>query len=143
MFPDSMRASDTDRQRVVDALQEQTGQGRLTLSEFEERSTRAYAATTLGDLRTLVTDLPVDVLPLATVNTAQVPPQWHTGYRQLPAARRHGALPLAVTLLAVLVVTTVVASVITGVFIFPFPLLIFGFILMRGFGGRGPGFHPR
>ena len=61
--PDAMRASDGDRERVVQALQEQVGEGRLTLEEFEERSTAVYEAKTVGDLRKLLEDLPVDVFP--------------------------------------------------------------------------------
>lgn len=60
---DGMRASDSDREKVVQALQEQVGEGRLTLAEFEQRSTEAYAtAKTVGDLRALTKDLPVDPL---------------------------------------------------------------------------------
>lgn len=57
-----MRASDADRDRVVGALQRHTGEGRLTLDEFDQRSAAAYAARTIGDLDALIADLP----PLAT-----------------------------------------------------------------------------
>lgn len=56
-----IRASDDDRERVVDVLREQTAQGRLTMDEFEERMGAAYAATTWEDLRPLTRDLPVEV----------------------------------------------------------------------------------
>jgi Domain of unknown function (DUF1707) len=65
---DAMRASDRDRERVVQALQEQVGEGRLTIAEFEERSGTAYAAKTVGELRKLTEDLPVE--PLAPANVA-------------------------------------------------------------------------
>ena len=40
------------------ALQRHVGAGRLTLDEFSERAEAAYRARTLGDLDTLLEDLP-------------------------------------------------------------------------------------
>jgi Domain of unknown function (DUF1707)/Cell wall-active antibiotics response 4TMS YvqF len=54
-----MRASDADRERVVTLLAEAAGDGRLTLDEHSERTERAYAARTLGDLAALTDDLAV------------------------------------------------------------------------------------
>jgi hypothetical protein len=54
------RASDEDRQRVVDLLQRHTAAGRLTLDEFTDRVGEAYAARTLGDLAAVTHDLPAD-----------------------------------------------------------------------------------
>jgi hypothetical protein len=53
-----LRASDAERQRVVDDLRRHFGEGRLTLTEFEERSGLAYSARTVGDLTPLLADLP-------------------------------------------------------------------------------------
>jgi hypothetical protein len=53
-----MRASDDDRQRVVDRLQAAVEDGRLKLEEFTERVGLAYQAVTYGDLATLHADLP-------------------------------------------------------------------------------------
>jgi hypothetical protein len=55
---DPIRASDSDREVVVAALREAYTAGRLTLDEFDERMTHAYASKTWGDLRTLTADLP-------------------------------------------------------------------------------------
>jgi hypothetical protein len=55
---DPIRASDSDREVVVSALREAYTAGRLTLDEFDERMTAAYAGKTWGDLRTLTEDLP-------------------------------------------------------------------------------------
>jgi hypothetical protein len=55
---DRLRVSDAERQAVVDALSRHTGEGRLRLDEFEERSSLALAATTRGDLKGLLADLP-------------------------------------------------------------------------------------
>jgi hypothetical protein len=56
---DSIRASDVDREAVVTTLREAYTAGRLTLDEFDERMTAAYASKTWGDLRALTTDLPI------------------------------------------------------------------------------------
>jgi len=53
-----IRASDEDRGRIAAALGEHYAAGRLTLEEFQERLDKAYAATTLGELDDLMTDLP-------------------------------------------------------------------------------------
>jgi hypothetical protein len=53
-----MRASDDDRQQVVDRLREALADGRLKQEEFTERMGLAYQAVTHGDLATLVADLP-------------------------------------------------------------------------------------
>jgi hypothetical protein len=55
---DTLRAADRDREETVATLREHYAQGRLSLEEFDERSTAAYAARTLGELRPLTADLP-------------------------------------------------------------------------------------
>jgi len=52
-----LRASDADRELVITLLSEAAGDGRLTLSEHAERSERALAARTLGELVRLTSDL--------------------------------------------------------------------------------------
>jgi len=52
------RASDADRDRTVAALREHLAAGRLTVEEFDERMDKAYAAKTLGELDSLMADLP-------------------------------------------------------------------------------------
>ncbi|VEG15227.1 protein of uncharacterised function (DUF1707) [Mycolicibacterium phlei] len=61
----SMRAADADRMRVAQLLSDAAAQGRLELSEFEERLTKVYSANTYGELDQLSADLPA-------VATAQV-----------------------------------------------------------------------
>lgn len=51
------RAADTDRIQVVHALTDAAAQGRLPMSEYEERLTRAYAAQTYDELDRLRSDL--------------------------------------------------------------------------------------
>jgi hypothetical protein len=55
--PRDIRASDSDRERVISLLGESVADGRLTLGEHSERVERAYAARTLGELAALTTDL--------------------------------------------------------------------------------------
>ena len=55
--PHDLRASDADRELVITLLSEAAGDGRLTLSEHAERSERALAARTLGELVQLTSDL--------------------------------------------------------------------------------------
>jgi hypothetical protein len=54
----TLRASDTDRERVVSHLRQQVGAGRLTLDEFSDRAAAAYRTRTLGELAELTRDLP-------------------------------------------------------------------------------------
>jgi hypothetical protein len=52
-----IRASDADRDRVIDVLRGAVGDGRLTTEEFEERLGAALSSRTLGELATLTADL--------------------------------------------------------------------------------------
>lgn len=54
----ALRCSDADRERVVAELNEHFTEGRLTLDEFDQRSSSAYQARTYADLAALTTDLP-------------------------------------------------------------------------------------
>jgi Domain of unknown function (DUF1707) len=58
-----MRASDADRQAVADRLKTALDEGRLDLSEYDERLQKTYAAKTYGDLHGLLDDLPGNVPP--------------------------------------------------------------------------------
>jgi len=62
MIDRPIRASDQERQSVVDVLRDAFTDGRLTLDEFEERMAAEYAAKTWTDLRQLTGDLPVEPL---------------------------------------------------------------------------------
>jgi hypothetical protein len=55
---DGTRASDTERERVVEILREAATHGRIALEELDERSAAAYAAATRGELAALIDDLP-------------------------------------------------------------------------------------
>jgi hypothetical protein len=77
----SIRASDRDRDTVVDALRDAFVAGRLTLEEFNERAAAAYTSVTWGDLRGLTRDLPTQ-----PVLGADVPGRQQPAVPQLPSA---------------------------------------------------------
>jgi hypothetical protein len=54
----STRAADADRIQVAQLLTDAAAQGRLHMSEYEDRLTKAYGAETYEELNTLSADLP-------------------------------------------------------------------------------------
>jgi len=53
-----LRAADADRERVAERLRSALDEGRLTLSEYDDRLREAYQAKTYADLDRLLVDLP-------------------------------------------------------------------------------------
>ncbi|MGW6982861.1 DUF1707 SHOCT-like domain-containing protein [Streptomyces sp. NPDC054932] len=53
-----LRASDADRDRVVERLRDAVAEGRLDMEEFEERLEAAYKSRTYAELEPLTRDLP-------------------------------------------------------------------------------------
>jgi hypothetical protein len=90
----SVRASDHDREVLVDRLRVHHLAGRLTVEELEQRVARAHAAVTLADLDALQEDLPELVQPPAQrPATASVPRMpGHVSFSQ----RRELAVPVEV-----------------------------------------------
>lgn len=96
----ALRASDADRDQVLTQLSEHFQAGRLSTAEFEERSSRALQARTMGDLSGLMTDLPSESAePASTVQ-----PAGGTGR----VARSGSAVPVMWAVLAVLGVVAVI-----------------------------------
>ena len=61
-----LRASDADRERVIDALKAAFVQGRLTKDELGRRTGQALASRTYGELAVITSDIPArrgDVRP--------------------------------------------------------------------------------
>lgn len=56
-LPD-LRASDADRERVAEQLRDAMAEGRLDMTEFEERLDATYKARTYGELEPITRDLP-------------------------------------------------------------------------------------
>ncbi|MFF3844727.1 DUF1707 domain-containing protein [Streptomyces sp. NPDC002328] len=53
-----LRASDADRERVAEVLRDALAEGRLDMTEFEERLDATYRARTYGELTPITRDLP-------------------------------------------------------------------------------------
>ncbi|WP_082310412.1 DUF1707 SHOCT-like domain-containing protein [Nonomuraea sp. SBT364] len=68
--PGEVRASDAEREAVVELLREASVEGRLTLAELTDRTEAAYTATTHSELTLLTQDLPA-----APAAPAQVRPR--------------------------------------------------------------------
>lgn len=56
--PEDQRAADADRSKVAERLRVALDEGRLDLSEYDERLQQALAAKTFGDLDALTVDIP-------------------------------------------------------------------------------------
>ncbi|WP_328560735.1 DUF1707 SHOCT-like domain-containing protein [Streptomyces coelicoflavus] len=54
-----LRASDADRERVAEVLRDALAEGRLDMTEFEERLDATYSARTYGELAPITRDLPI------------------------------------------------------------------------------------
>jgi hypothetical protein len=83
-----IRASDQERESVIDVLRDAYADGRLTLDEFEERTSAAYAAKMRADLWELTADLPAEPLLGADLNQ---PWQAARPHAVPPAHRTHQA----------------------------------------------------
>ena len=72
-----LRASDTDRDRVVELLSVAYSEGRLSKDEYDGRLENAFSARTYADLDQIVTDLPV-AREMAVARSPRSPlsPRW-------------------------------------------------------------------
>ncbi|MFC9298937.1 DUF1707 domain-containing protein [Streptomyces sp. NPDC057011] len=68
-----LRASDADRERVVERLRDAVAEGRLDMEEFEERLEAAYKSRTYAELEPLTRDLPSAPMPLSGVPGVSAP----------------------------------------------------------------------
>jgi len=57
-YDPKLRASDEDRDRTAGLLREHHAVGRLSPEEFSDRLDKTFAATTIGELEALLSDLP-------------------------------------------------------------------------------------
>jgi Domain of unknown function (DUF1707) len=125
-----MRASDDDRQQVVDRLRAAVEDGRLRMEEFTERMGLAYQAVTYGDLGKLVADLP-PASPQPAPRLAPAPAASpaaaakRSAFADLPAALKVlWTIWLAAVSINVVVWVLVVGT--SGHFIYPWPLWVAG-----------------
>ncbi|MCP3801115.1 DUF1707 domain-containing protein [Allokutzneria sp. A3M-2-11 16] len=84
-----LRVGDLEREQIAQLLNQAVGEGRLTLTEYNERVGLAYAARTRGELDLVVADLPV-----ARPSAAPLPvtDEGGTGKRQWAVAVMSGAV---------------------------------------------------
>jgi hypothetical protein len=133
----AMRAGDGDRHQVVEVLRAALDQGRLTLSEYDERVATAYHATTYADLNALLEDLPKTekgalALPTPTV-AAWIGPAGAAGSPPAKVSQPQRRIPLALQILwmiwgsavAINVVVWTIVTVTTG-WTYPWPLWVAG-----------------
>lgn len=138
VHPDSMRAGNADRERVVAQLNQAFAEGRLDVQELDQRVAEAYAAKTLGELIPLTADLPVDRAP-ARRSAAQSAP---AGDREIEQAARRTAIGGTLGLFLVNVLIWAVVSISAGNFIYFWPIwtaipLVFAVASVLGSGGGG------
>ncbi len=135
-----MRASDADRQEVIERLRRALDEGRLKMDEYLERMGRASEAVTYGDLAPLYADLPE--AGSVTRREPAAPPQAPFPVPPPRAAARDGAVarsgfaglpaPLKVlwTIWAAVVSVNLVVwglvSVTTAQLIYPWPVWVAG-----------------
>lgn len=114
--PPRLRTSDAEREQVAAVLRTAMSEGRLTLTEGDERLGAAYGAVYRDELVPLTADLPGGGRAPGTVATvaaaAPVPPPYRTGRRRPP-----------VPLVAAAVVVALVALS-GGYFLFPLVLIL-------------------
>lgn len=128
-----IRASDSDRENVVEILRDAYSTGRLTMAEFDERTTAAFAARTWGELRQLTADLPQQVKlelrqPEPDHRAATSPP------RPLPAGRSRRRLSPMLPILMIWI-TVALTTGHPAAFV---PVLVVLLILVRLTSGGPP-----
>jgi hypothetical protein len=79
-YDPNMRVSDTDRDRTASLLREHLAAGRLTPEEFNERLEQAFSARTVGEIDSLLGDLPgIDLYRLPDAALTRRPKQADQG----------------------------------------------------------------
>jgi Flp pilus assembly protein TadB len=120
----TLRASDADREQIVDRLRKASAEGRLAAHELEHRVTTALKARTYGELDATVADLPAD-----RRTGRRSGPHW-----AVSTVRAHPALLVVAIPVAMLVVAAVVAITVLWAVVMMLVLLL---------GHRGHGRHMR
>jgi hypothetical protein len=126
-----MRASDADRQQVIERLRVALDEGRLKMDEYLDRMGHASEAVTYGDLTPLYADLP-EAGSLARPERAA--PALPPGPRSVAAPKGFAGLPTPLRVLwtiwaaavSVNLVVWVLVSVTTAQLIYPWPLWVAG-----------------
>jgi hypothetical protein len=128
-----MRASDADRQQVVERLRGALDEGRLKMDEYLERMGLAYEAVTYGDLVPLYRDLP-EARPVAKREAAPPPAPAPAPRAEVVKRGAFASLPTPLkvlwtiwaTVVSINVVIWVLVSATTAQLIYPWPLWVAG-----------------
>lgn len=129
--PGDLRASDADRAAVARRLQVAVDEGRLDLSDYDERLRDTYAARTYGDLERVTADLPAPA-PVVVDHTAAQAVEKHREH--LDEWRSWGGT--AIVLVAIWGISSVASG--GALFFWPmFPLGIWAAILLAGMMSGG------
>ena len=130
-----MRASDEDRQQIVDLLRTALDDGRLKMDEYVERMGKALEASTYGELAVLHDDLPKSGT-VAQRSDMGAPDRTRQQASQSPASSggTFHSLPTALKVLwtiwlaavSINVVVWVLVGVTTASFPYPWPLWVAG-----------------
>ncbi|HYY19424.1 MAG TPA: DUF1707 domain-containing protein [Streptosporangiaceae bacterium] len=128
-----IRASDHDREGTVEVLREAFTAGRLTLEEFDERTTSAYASKTWDDLRALTEDLPAEPKLGADLQPAAPKPEMVGPGR--PQTYRPPFIPLLPIALVWLVIA---AAAHTSAVVIPIVMLCLVSVRLFGWRRRRP-----
>ena len=124
-----LRAADVNRAAVADRLGAAMTTGRLSVTEYDERLTRVYAARTYGELAELTTDLPATPAPVSLEEPVAAARSGaracggpaHAGGED-PATAWRNWLVTAVIVIGVWVVTSANA----GQALYPWPVWVIG-----------------
>jgi hypothetical protein len=119
-----MRASDHDRQEVVDRLRDAVGDGRLKMDEYVERMELAYQAVTHGDLAPLHADLAAgsraERRPVPPARSPSACIAWRDAFAGLPGVLKV-LWTIWLTAVSINIVTWALVSGTTGHLIYPWP----------------------
>jgi hypothetical protein len=102
-----LRASDAEREQVIEDLRQHAADGRLTMDEFEQRVTEALAATTRADLEPVLRELPA----------------LERESKSRPRVRRSMPMPSARAMLTAVAIVFAVVMFTQGVWWIIFPLM--------------------
>lgn len=147
-----MRASDNDRQQVVDWLRQAHEDGRLKLDEFTERVGLAYQAVTYAELAKLHADLPgaspaaaspaARSVPVPAAVSAPAAADRRSAFADLPTPLKVlWTIWLAAVSINVVVWVLVVAT--AGHFVYLWPLWVAGPAGAALFGVSAPVLHNK
>ena len=125
-----LRASDADRNAVAHRLQVAVDEGRLTLTDYDERLQQTYAARTYGELERMTADLPA-------APAGAVPAEASSAYWREQGDQWRGWAGTAVVLVTIWTITSIASG--GPLFFWPmFPLGIWGAILLAQLVSGGP-----